>query len=50
MKLTNKFIPNYHKVSNIYYKKAQALADNFIGSKLKVSGDDNKGKIVISWG
>jgi ParB family transcriptional regulator, chromosome partitioning protein len=50
LKQANKFIPNYHKVSNVYFKKAQALAANFPGSKLKVSGDDNKGKILISWG
>ncbi len=50
IKKANKFIHNYHNVSNVYFKKAQTLADNFPGSKLKVSGDDKKGRITISWG
>jgi ParB family transcriptional regulator, chromosome partitioning protein len=50
LKEENKFIQKHHNVSEDYFKRAQKLASYFPNSKLKVAGDDDKGKIIISWG
>ncbi len=50
LKEENKFISKFHNVSEDYFKRAQKLAGYFPNSKLKVVGDDDKGKIIISWG
>jgi ParB family transcriptional regulator, chromosome partitioning protein len=50
LKDENKFIQKHHNVSEDYFKRAQKLASYFPNSKLKVAGDDDKGKIIISWG
>ena len=39
-----------HNLSGRNFQRAEKLAAYFPNSKLKVSGDDNKGKIVIQWG
>ena len=39
-----------HNLSGRNFQRAEKLAGHFPNSKLKVSGDDNKGKIVIQWG
>lgn len=46
----NKFISQVHNLSMNNYKRAEKLASYFPNSKMKVSGDDTKGKITIQWG
>jgi ParB family transcriptional regulator, chromosome partitioning protein len=50
LKEANKFIPKNHNINPEYFRRAQKLATFFPNSKLKCLGDDEKGKIVISWG
>ncbi len=50
LKEENRFLKQVHNISNDYYKRAEKLASYFPNSKLKCSGDDTNGKIVISWG
>jgi ParB family transcriptional regulator, chromosome partitioning protein len=50
LKEENKFISKHHNISSDYFNRAQKLASYFPNSKLKVLGDDEKGKITISWG
>jgi ParB family transcriptional regulator, chromosome partitioning protein len=50
LKEANKFIPKNHNINPEYFRRAQKLATFFPNSKLKCIGDDDKGKIVISWG
>lgn len=50
LKEANKFISKNHNINPEYFRRAQKLATFFPNSKLKCLGDDDKGKIVISWG
>jgi ParB family transcriptional regulator, chromosome partitioning protein len=50
LKDANKFITKNHNINPEYFRRAQKLATFFPNSKLKCLGDDEKGKIVISWG
>jgi ParB family transcriptional regulator, chromosome partitioning protein len=50
LKEANKFITKNHNINPEYFRRAQKLATFFPNSKLKCLGDDEKGKIVISWG
>jgi ParB family transcriptional regulator, chromosome partitioning protein len=50
LKEANKFIQKNHNINPEYFRRAQKLATFFPNSKLKCLGDDDKGKIVISWG
>ncbi|MBC7472199.1 MAG: ParB/RepB/Spo0J family partition protein [candidate division SR1 bacterium] len=50
LKEANKFISKNHNINPEYFRRAQKLATFFPNSKLKCLGDDEKGKIVISWG
>ncbi len=40
----------FHNLEAEIVTKAQKLAESFPNSKLKLQGDNNKGKIIISWG
>jgi ParB family transcriptional regulator, chromosome partitioning protein len=50
LKDENKFISQVHNLSMNNYKRAEKLASFFPNSKMKVAGDDVKGKITIQWG
>lgn len=50
LKDANKFISKNHNINPEYFRRAQKLATFFPNSKLKCAGDDDKGKIIISWG
>jgi ParB family chromosome partitioning protein len=39
-----------HNLPNEIINRAQKLAEHFPGAKLKCTGDEKKGKIVIQWG
>jgi ParB family transcriptional regulator, chromosome partitioning protein len=45
---TSKNLP--HNLNTEVVSKAQRLAEHFPKAKLKCTGDENKGKIVITWG